>query len=390
MKVVRPISKKTDNIKFWNIASDGEKATIELFGEVVSETPWYASEDSKFVTPKAFQDDLNAINGAKDITIKFDSAGGDLYTGIGIYNALKGLDANKVGIVYGIAASAITAPLMACDVIRVHESSEIMIHSVSAVLSEASGYTSEDLDKLKKSVDASDKALATIYSNRTGKTVKECLALMKSETWMVGEEAVELGFADEVVPDEEEKKPEQENKIHAVAMVAGLKRDLYKAPIQSGKEPVENIAAESAEKEAEKPMTLKDFQEKYPELVKEVEAKAAEKAVKEAQSEIAKKAVAEERARLQAIEEIANECSPELVNEAKYGDKPMTAEQLAFKALKENKEKGMKYMSDRAEELKATAKVESAPSEEKSAQDKQAEENARLSTLYAKMKGGRK
>lgn len=390
MKVVRPISKKTDNIKFWNVAKDGENATIELFGEVVSETPWYASEDSQFVTPKAFQDDLDEIKGAKDVTIKFDSVGGDLYTGIGIYNALKGLDANKVGIVYGIAASAITAPLMACDVIRVHESSEIMVHSVSAVLSEASGYTSEDLDKLKKSVDASDKALATIYSNRTGKTVKECLALMKSETWMVGEEAVELGFADEVVPDEEEKKPEQENKIHAVAMVAGLKRDLYKAPIQSGNKPVENIAAESAEKEAEKPMTLKDFQEKYPEIVKEVEAKAAEKAVKEAQAEIAKKAVAEERARLQAIEEIANECSPELVNEAKYGDKPMTAEQLAFKALKENKEKGMKYMSDRAEELKATAKVESAPSEEKSAQDKQAEENARLSTLYAKMKGGRK
>lgn len=46
---------------------------------------------------------------------------------------------------------------------------------------------------------------------------------------------------------------------------------------------------------------------------------------------------AQERARLKAIDEIAVNIDPELVNEAKYGENPMTAEQLAFRAMKEGK-----------------------------------------------------
>lgn len=368
---------------------------LELYGEVASETPWYAGEDSQYVTPQGFLDDLKDIKDADEITIKFDSPGGDLYTGIGIYNALRDLKAKKTGIVYGLAASAITAPLMACDTIKVHESSEVMVHAVSAVLYDMDAYTAEDLDKLKTSVDASDRALATIYSNRTGKTIDECLDLMKAETWMVGQEAVDLGFADEVIPDNKEEEPVKENKLHAVAMVAGIKRDFNK--IQPDEKSVENIAAKSAEEEAEKPMTVKDLREKYPELVSEIEANAAEQAAKEASAEMAKKAVADERARLQAIEEIANECSPELVNEAKYGETPMTAEQLAFAALKDAKEKGMKFMSDRAEDWKNSNvnKIDAAPAktEEKTQAELDAEENARLSAMYAdfrKKKGGRK
>lgn len=386
--------KKTTAPKFWNIQASEDEGVIELYGEVVTSTPtdfFGDPDDGQYVTPAGFAEDLKAVEDKDNITIKFNSIGGDLYTGIAIFNALKQIKGKKTGIVEGIAASAITAPLMACDTIQVHESSEIMIHGVRAVLEAGDYYTAEDLAKLKDSIDASDRALANIYAGRTGKTVDECLELMRAETWMVGKEAIDLGFADEVIEDASESAHEAAE--HAVMMVAGITCDMYKNRIQQATEPVENIAANAAEKEAEKPMQLNDLREQYPELVKEIEAEAAEKAVEEAKADIQKEAIAAERARLQAIEEIATECSSALVMEAKYGDKPMTAPELALAAMKEHKEASAKFAAaEKKDALESnTDKVAAAPSaEEETEETKEAKELARQSELYASMKGGRK
>lgn len=368
--------------KFWNMVETGEdSAEILLTGEFLDaeEGLWWSDSDV-FVTPQGFREDLDKVKDKQNITIKFDSIGGDLYTGIAIFNALKELDAHKVGIVESIAASAATAPLMACDEIKVHSSSEVMIHSVKAVLGGCGAYSAEDLEKLKSSVEASDKALATIYSERTGKSIEECLDLMNAETWMTGKEAVDMGFADEVIEDE----PEQIDMIPArvVAVVDGHKTEM----IQPSKKDVENIAAKSAEKEAEKPMTLKDLCEKYPDLVKELEAKAAEKAVKDAENDIKEKAVAAERKRLMAIEKIENQIPHDMVLEAKYGEKPMTAAELSYQAMLKNAELGRSYEEAKAKDIDESnaAKVK-AEDKSLSKEDKVKANNARLSELYKKM-----
>ena len=106
-------------IKFWNVASIGDDdGEITLYGDVVSRQPvdWWTGEPEPglYIAPESFMEDLAAVKGKSNITIKINSCGGDLYTGIAIHNAIKGLTGHKVVVVEGIAASA--ASVIAWDV----------------------------------------------------------------------------------------------------------------------------------------------------------------------------------------------------------------------------------------------------------------------------------
>ena len=94
-------------------------------------------------------------------------------------------------------------------------------------------------------------------------------------------------------------------------------------------------------------MTLEELRKQHPELVTKIETEAAATA--------AAKAVADERIRLKAIEEIAPSVGDAaLVIEAKYGEQPMTAEQLALCAMKQQAQLGGKHLRDHAEDVKAS------------------------------------
>lgn len=68
-----------------------------------------------------------------------------------------------------------------------------------------------------------------------------------------------------------------------------------------------------------------DLKAAYPDLVANVENKAIENAVKA------------ERDRMQALDNLAGKIDNELINEAKYGDVKMTADEVIVKAFKEDK-----------------------------------------------------
>ena len=82
--------------KFWNMASTGDdEGEITLYGDVMSQQPvdWWTGEPEPglFITPEGFMEDLAAVKDKGHITVKLNSCGGDLYTGIAIHNALKAL-----------------------------------------------------------------------------------------------------------------------------------------------------------------------------------------------------------------------------------------------------------------------------------------------------------
>ncbi len=106
-----------------------------------------------------------------------------------------------------------------------------------------------------------------------------------------------------------------------------------------------------------------ELRQHFPDLVAQVEAAAKEGATKA------------ERLRIQAIDEISKTVSPELVNKAKY-EEPMTAQDLAFNALKADAGKGRQYLEsaalDNAES--GAAKVTGQPQGQLTGQEKDAEE----------------
>ena len=92
-------------------------------------------------------------------------------------------------------------------------------------------------------------------------------------------------------------------------------------------------------------MTLEELKAQYPELTAQIEHQASETARTEA--------VTQERERLQAIESIeASVGDAQLVHDAKYGETPCTAEQLALKAMQKQAALGKKHLKDTAADNK--------------------------------------
>ena len=335
--------------KFWNIASTGDDSgEILLYGDVVARQPvdWWTGEPEPglYIAPESFLEDLAAVRDKAEITIKINSCGGDLYTGIAIHNAIKGLPGAKTVIVEGIAASAASVIACAGDDVQVYPGSMIMIHGVSGLLMDY--YDLTDLKKLQKDFDASERAIAEIYHAKTGIAVDQLRTMMTKETWMVGKEAVEKGFANTLIEGEEPAALLSADK--KVLLVAGIRHDVGAFRRIPGAIPVNNSitaapAAGDNKKTAKKvenkeggvPMTPEKLREQYGDIIAQIEQEARTNAI------------TEERARLQAIEEIADGIGDaQLIADAKYGEKPMTAEQLAFAAMKKQAALGAKHLND--------------------------------------------
>lgn len=102
----------------------------------------------------------------------------------------------------------------------------------------------------------------------------------------------------------------------------------------------------------------------YPEFAASLENAAAERAQEGLQEQI-RNAVAAERERIRGIDEIAASVNDAaLIDEAKY-DKPMTAEQLAFQAMKKQAQLGNAMLGGMKADAEAsnTSQVAGQPAE---------------------------
>lgn len=164
-------------------AAADEKATIFIYDEISS---WG-------ITASQFVKDLQAVK-AKEITLRLNSPGGDVFDGMAIYNALKGHPATVRAEVDGLAASIASIIAMAGDTIHMAENAFFMIHNAWALAVGDSGQMmqmSETLDKI-------DTQMQKIYTKRTGHPQDKIKEMMIAETWMDADEAQGFGFADTI------------------------------------------------------------------------------------------------------------------------------------------------------------------------------------------------
>lgn len=131
-------------------------------------------------------------SGASDIRVHINSPGGDVIEGFAIYNMLKNHKARVKVSVEGLAASCGALIAMAGDEIQMAPASFIMIHNPWAMIS-------GDADGLRKEADLLDQisdAFAQVHHERTGQKKQTILNMMKAETWLSPDQALEFGFAD--------------------------------------------------------------------------------------------------------------------------------------------------------------------------------------------------
>lgn len=320
------------------VNEDTNSAEINMYGEVVATRPtdWWTGEaiPGNFIAQDEFLRDLEGLTGKESITVHINSVGGDMYAGIAIYNRLKGLAANVTTVNDGLAASAGSLIFMAGDTRKVNAGSNLMIHGAAGFL--YGYYQVQDLNAIRKQLEAHNRAGVNIYAEATGKDKDTIKNLVDKETWLTGADAVEAGFAHEVIGEDTpvtmRLTPDKANLI--VNGVAMSTRGLGNIPagIEVLPTAVSNTVFELPEdssiqnktrSEEEMPITnVDELRAAHPDLVAQVENAARAEGANQ------------ERARIQGIEAIQNAIADQtLIRNAKFGENPLSAEQLAFQAM---------------------------------------------------------
>lgn len=146
----------------------------------------------------SFGDVVASADGAVDtLEIEIHSAGGSVFDGYRIYNAMRELSARGVKVTAKIntmAASMASVIAMAADRIQIASNGRIMIHDASAGQHGNAGQLRKTADMLDEISDD----IAAIYAERTGKDKSDIRKMMLAETWIRAKDAVEMGFADEI------------------------------------------------------------------------------------------------------------------------------------------------------------------------------------------------
>ena len=90
---------------------------IELYGDIGTD-----------ITASEFAAELNALGDAKNIVLRINSYGGDVFDGLAIYSRLVASGANITVYIDGMAGSIASVIAMAGHEIHIAEAAFIMIH----------------------------------------------------------------------------------------------------------------------------------------------------------------------------------------------------------------------------------------------------------------------
>lgn len=304
----------------------------------------------------------------KNIDLRINSDGGVVTTAMAMYSALKRHDGHITAYIDGIAASAASFVAMAADKIVMPRNSLMMIHNPRV----SAGGEAPHLRKVADLLDKMRMQSIEIYAERTGIAADKIGEMLDAETWMTGDEAKALGFADEVTADDVEAYATASQIVFAGKQFRRDKLGIPEQVVAKLERRVEPRAHTPKEVQPMDPKTVEELKAKHPELCAALAAEVHAQATASV-DEAARSAVEAERARMQSIDDIAATISPELVAKAKYetGD---TAANLALAALKAQAEKGSQYLRERSADAQAIGSAGAVASPSQDAAETKTEE----------------
>lgn len=212
MKTKKELIKATSKYSFKNEVED-DKVILTLGGPV-AEASIFADETINSADIANVLDDVN-----KDVVIRLNSPGGDVFQGIEIYNYLKNHSSNITVEVTALAASAASIIAMAADSIVMEKGASIMVHEAATL---AIG-NKADIKKTLNALETIDESIVDIYQEKTGLDREEISQMMSEETWFTAKDAVDKGFADEA---KEKVETPKETKVENNAEIIELQNQI--------------------------------------------------------------------------------------------------------------------------------------------------------------------
>jgi len=167
----------------------GETASIDIFDVIGSD---YFGEG---FTAKRMSAALKSIGEDKDVIVNINSPGGDVFESATIYNLLAQHKGNVTVNILGLAASGASVIAMAGDTIKISKIGFLMIHNAWSIVMG----NRNDLREAADALEQFDKAILAAYVSRASAPENKIAKMMDSETWIGADDAIEYGFADELI-----------------------------------------------------------------------------------------------------------------------------------------------------------------------------------------------
>jgi ATP-dependent Clp protease, protease subunit len=176
---------------------------INISGPIISNSEawiydWLGIEAA---SPNAVNKKLALADG-DDVIVNINSEGGYVSSGSEIYTALKSYNGHVTTRIVGLGASAASVIAMGGNKIEMSPTAQMMIHNASV---RAIG-DHRDMDKASRVLKTIDRSIVNAYAAKTGKDDDELLAMMAEETWMDAKQALDNGFIDAIMFEEEAVK----------------------------------------------------------------------------------------------------------------------------------------------------------------------------------------
>lgn len=329
-----------------------DEAEIMVYSEIVS---WKWSSDDPEVTAADFDKLLKEAkkSGAKKLRLRVNSPGGHVDQAVAMKTMLNTSGFDEINVdIEGMCASAATFFVCVTGAhVRIAQGSEFMIHNPAC----GRWGTAADLRRTAERMEKMENEQHQMYAARTGQTEEKIKEWMDAETWFSAKEAVEFGFADEIldappivacaseeavclmrqmynaVPDGISAKcanPAQNEVSHAVSPVANAAAAENKNPTKEGKEDMD---------------------------IKEITAEQLEAGNPDLFQKILQRGVTEERERMQQIDDLTDEGFEQLAQEAKRNG--TSAADFLKKVVTARAEKKKAFLRDRQKETAPAAKV---------------------------------
>lgn len=182
--------------KYYSLEKNGNEADIYIFGDITS---WECFENdvSSYTLSKELQTlDTNRIN------VHINSYGGEVAEGLAIYNMLRNHKAKVRTVCDGFACSIASVIFMAGDERIMNNASVLFIHNAWTV---AVG-NAEQLRKEADDLDVISQGAFAAYMAAINIPQEELREMLDAETWILPDDALEMGFATAIIGAEQSNK----------------------------------------------------------------------------------------------------------------------------------------------------------------------------------------
>lgn len=265
--------------KFLNILlpeHDTDAVAVLLYGAI--------GKDEKVDCSSVVAEIMQLSDKYKNIDIRINSLGGEVFAGMAIFNALRTSPANINIYVDGVAASMAAVIALCGRPLHMSRYSRLMLHQVSGGVMG----TSAEIRSYADQIDSLNEVLVSVVSERSGLTSDEVKTRWfdGKDHWITAQEAIQLHLADSIFDMKEGKTPEEGA---SAEMIYEFTNRLYMQPqINDNMVLIEELKkrpsfknATSEEQVLAEVGRLENEAAKVPALEKELNTMRAEKAAAE-------------------------------------------------------------------------------------------------------------